>query len=99
MCIAIIYTVYIMKRKINKQTVLITGAGSGLGKEAAIAIANRGHKVIAAVLYNEQILDIQNIAQKEKLDIEVIKLDITDANDRESIKLRYRCIYKQRSNS
>lgn len=74
-----------MKEKINKQIVCITGAGSGLGKEATIAIARRGHKVIATVLYEDQIVDINNIKKKEKLDIEVIKLDITDETDRKTI--------------
>lgn len=77
--------VYVMKEKTNKQTVCITGAGSGLGKAAAIAIARRGHKVIATVLYTEQMADIEKIKKKENLDIEIIKLDITDANDREKI--------------
>lgn len=74
-----------MKDKINKQTVCITGAGSGLGKSAAIAIARRGHKVIATVLYEEQILELEQIKKRENLDIEVIKLDITDENDRQKI--------------
>lgn len=58
--------VYVMKENKIKQKVCITGAGSGLGKEAALAIARRGHKVIACVLYEEQILDIQEIKEKEK---------------------------------
>lgn len=72
-----------MHKKIRKQNVLITGAGSGLGKVAAIEIARRGHRVIAAVLYEEQIADIERTKEEQKLDIEVIKLDITDKNDRE----------------
>ena len=77
--------VYIMKEKTNKQTVCITGAGSGLGKEAAIAIARRGHKVIATVLYEEQIQDLEKIVEKENLDIGVIKLDVTNERDREKL--------------
>lgn len=74
-----------MKEKINKQTVCITGSGSGLGKEAAIAIARIGHKVIATVLYEEQGVELEKIKGEEKLDIEIIKLDITNKKDREKI--------------
>ena len=77
-----------MKTVANKKTVCITGAGSGLGMEAAIAIARRGHKVIAAVLYEEQIEELKQIKEKESLHIEVIKLDVTNKEDREKL-LKY----------
>lgn len=38
----------------KKQTILITGAGSGLGKGTAIGLAKEGHKIIAAVHTWEQ---------------------------------------------
>ena len=74
-----------MKQKTNKQTVCITGAGSGLGREAAIAIGRRGHKVIATVLYKNQIESIKSLKEKENLDIEVIKLDITNEEERQQL--------------
>ena len=74
-----------MKQKPNKQTVCITGAGSGLGRVAAIAIARRGHKVIATVLYKEQIESIISLKEKENLDMEVIKLDITNEEERQQL--------------
>ena len=37
-----------------QRTVLITGAGSGFGKGAAIELARRGHKVIATTETDEQ---------------------------------------------
>ena len=63
----------------------ITGAGSRLEKEAAFAIARRGHRVIATVLYEEQIKDILKVKEQEKLNIEVIKTDITNEQDRKKL--------------
>ena len=63
--------------------VFITGAGSGLGKEAALALARRGHSVIASVLYSSQMHDLKEIAKDEKLDITVLVLDILKETDRE----------------
>ena len=74
-----------MKSRMIKQTVCITGAGSGLGREAAIAIARRGHRVIATVLYEEQIQNLEKIKENEELDIEVIKLDVTNQKHREKL--------------
>ena len=39
----------------KKQKIFITGAGSGLGKMAALALARRGHTVYASVQYENQI--------------------------------------------
>jgi len=59
------------------KTVLITGAGSGFGRGAAIALAERGHKVIAAVLTDEQARELARAQPK----LTVVKIDITNAND------------------
>lgn len=71
--------------KTKRQIVCITGAGSGLGMEAAIDIARRGHKVIATALYNDQIEELEKINQNEKLGMEVIKLDVTNERDRDKL--------------
>ena len=57
--------------------VLITGAGSGFGKGTAIALAARGHKVIATTETQSQ-ADALSI---EAPQLEVIKLDITSNVD------------------
>ena len=59
------------------KTVLITGAGSGFGRGAAIELANRGHKVIAAVLNERQAKELKKAAPK----LTVVKIDITKAKD------------------
>lgn len=64
------------------KTVLITGAGSGLGKEAAILLAKRGHIVYATVHYETEIKPLLEIAKQEHLKLEVFKLDILKETDR-----------------
>jgi len=59
------------------KTVLITGAGSGFGRDAALQLVQRGHKVIAAVLNDPQAAKLS--AEEPKLT--VVKLDITKAED------------------
>lgn len=62
----------------GQTTILITGAGTGFGRGAAIELARRGHRVIGATLTAEE---------AESLDAEGIdgltgrKLDITDEAD------------------
>ena len=65
--------------------VFITGSGSGLGKEAAIALARRGHCVYASVHYEDEIESMQKIATEEKLDLHIFKLDILKPEDRNMI--------------
>lgn len=66
----------------NRKTVLITGAGTGLGKQAAIALAKRGHKVIATTHYEDEATKMNEIASKENIDIISFKLDILEEKDR-----------------
>jgi NAD(P)-dependent dehydrogenase (short-subunit alcohol dehydrogenase family) len=59
------------------KTVLITGAGSGFGRGAAVALAGRGHTVIATVETDEQAAELAP-AHPE---LTVAKLDVTDPED------------------
>jgi NAD(P)-dependent dehydrogenase (short-subunit alcohol dehydrogenase family) len=59
------------------KTVLITGAGSGFGRGAAAQLAQRGHKVIAGVLNDQQARELAKAEPK----LTVVKIDITDAKD------------------
>jgi NAD(P)-dependent dehydrogenase (short-subunit alcohol dehydrogenase family) len=59
------------------KTVLITGAGSGFGRGAAIQLADRGHKVVATVLDEPQAADLAQAGPK----LTVVKLDITKPHD------------------
>lgn len=66
------------------KTILITGAGSGLGEGAAIGLARKGHAVIATVQILPQVTQLR--AKAEELGLEnlrVEKLDVIDSYDRE----------------
>jgi NAD(P)-dependent dehydrogenase (short-subunit alcohol dehydrogenase family) len=59
------------------KTVVITGAGSGFGRMAAVRLAARGHDVIATVESPEQAAALAT----ECPELTVAKLDITDPDD------------------
>ncbi|NRT35537.1 SDR family NAD(P)-dependent oxidoreductase [Clostridium beijerinckii] len=62
--------------------ILITGCGSGLGRKASFALANRGHYVYATTHTEEQSDRINVINKRYNLPIKSFKLDILDDNDR-----------------
>jgi NAD(P)-dependent dehydrogenase (short-subunit alcohol dehydrogenase family) len=64
------------------KVVLITGASTGFGNEAAQRLARRGHHVFATMRdvkgrNAERRADLERIASAEKLKLDVIELDVT----------------------
>jgi short-subunit dehydrogenase len=68
------------------KTIFITGAGSGLGKGAALGLAKEGHRVIATTELTSQKTDLIREAAERGLDIDIFKLDITNQRDRDQIE-------------
>ena len=64
------------------KTILITGAGTGIGKDTAFALSQRGHHVLATTQTEAQALALQQEASAKHLKLETFKLDITSASDR-----------------
>lgn len=62
--------------------ILITGARSGMGLEAALQLAERGHDVIATVHFIESIPIVEAAARERGVALTVEKLDILNENDR-----------------
>ncbi len=65
------------------KTILITGAGSGLGKGAAIGMAKNGHTVIATVQVSSQVTPLREEIEALGLSdrVTVQRLDLTDHYD------------------
>jgi NAD(P)-dependent dehydrogenase (short-subunit alcohol dehydrogenase family) len=57
-------------------SVLITGATDGLGKAAALLLAERGYRVFAAGRSPEKRAQLEAIAREKKLPLEAIELDV-----------------------
>lgn len=67
------------------RTILITGAGSGIGRDAALALARRGHRVIASTRDEAQADALRTTCQAQAAAMQVLKLDITCASDRAQV--------------
>ncbi|WP_411343298.1 SDR family oxidoreductase [Paenibacillus sp. WLX1005] len=70
---------------LGKKTIFITGAGTGLGKGAAIGLAQKGHRVIATVETISQVPPLQDYAKEQGLTIDVFKLDVNNPLDRAQV--------------
>jgi NAD(P)-dependent dehydrogenase (short-subunit alcohol dehydrogenase family) len=60
------------------QTVLITGATDGLGKAAALLLAERGYRVFAAGRSAEKRAQLDALAKEKKLPLETLEIDVCD---------------------
>jgi len=67
---------------VRRRTILITGSGSGIGRDCAIALSRRGHKVLASTHTEAQADKLRALAAADGVTVEAFKLDITDEADR-----------------
>lgn len=72
--------VHMANRALKK--VLITGAGTGFGHEAAMRLAKKGFDVIAAVEIYAQVQTMKRQAAERGVSLHVEKLDVTNDGDR-----------------
>ena len=62
----------------RQQTVMITGGTDGLGKAAALRLAERGYRVFAAGRSLPKRQEIDRLAAEKKLALESLELDVCD---------------------
>src|ERR1700693_5776520 len=62
----------------KQKSVLITGATDGLGRAAALLLAQRGYRVFAAGRSSEKRAQLDALAREKKLPMETLELDVCD---------------------
>jgi len=67
-----------MSRKEAGETLLIAGAGSGLGLESAIYLAGRDYRVFGTVLNDGEEDALTAEVRRRRVEVEVLRLDITN---------------------
>lgn len=68
-----------------KRTIVITGARGGMGKDAAFALAKRGHNVIATTRTQVEADELAREARQQNVELKCEKLDILDDEDYQKI--------------
>src|SRR5579864_7109255 len=63
-----------------QKSVLITGATDGLGKAAALLLAERGYRVFAAGRSAAKRAELDSLAKERKLPLESLEMDVCDDN-------------------
>ena len=63
-------------------SICITGAGSGLGRGAALGLARAGCRVLATVQYPQQATELRALAEQNNLSLRVEKVDLLKSGDR-----------------
>ena len=77
------------------QTVLITGASSGIGKEMAYVFAENNYHLILVARRKENLEAIKSdIEQKHKLNVQIFDIDLSQIN---SAELLYKKVSEKRN--
>lgn len=66
----------------TRKRILITGAGTGFGREVALRLAQHGHDVTAGVRTTAEIDALTDAAAQRDTAVRAVKLDVTSADDR-----------------
>src|SRR5271169_5594090 len=71
-----------MNENSQGQIILVTGAGSGIGRTTAIELARAGHIVYASMrvadLEGERWASLRSVASEERLDLRPLELDVRE---------------------
>ena len=71
---------YLKKYNLKKKYALVTGAGKGLGKACAIALAEAGANLIILSRTNKDLSSVSKIIKKFKVKCQMFNCDVTNFN-------------------
>ena len=75
-------------KKEGKKVSIVTGASSGLGREIAKLLSQKGHRTYVVARREKELLELKKECSKNKGEIIVIAGDLTDSKIRENLILR-----------
>jgi NAD(P)-dependent dehydrogenase (short-subunit alcohol dehydrogenase family) len=62
----------------NQKVAVVTGTSSGIGHETSLALARSGFRTYATMRNLKKSETLKSLAEKEKLPLEIVQLDVTD---------------------
>ena len=81
-----------MSSSSDSKVVIITGGSAGIGRETALLLARNNFKTYASMRNLQKSSELKSIAEKEKLDMHFVQLDVTNDN---SIKNAVQKVYDE----
>jgi NAD(P)-dependent dehydrogenase (short-subunit alcohol dehydrogenase family) len=78
---------------VSARRVLVTGAGSGLGMESALLLAERGWQVAGSVLSDREAAQLEAEASQRKVTVGIVRMDVTSQDQvREGVSAALACL-------
>jgi NAD(P)-dependent dehydrogenase (short-subunit alcohol dehydrogenase family) len=71
----------IKESSVVPQRVFVTGAGSGLGMESALLLADRGWQVVGSVFSDAEDAQLRSEASRRNVSIGTVRMDVTNAEE------------------
>ncbi|MRN62398.1 MAG: SDR family NAD(P)-dependent oxidoreductase, partial [Nitrosopumilales archaeon] len=62
----------------NQKVAVVTGSSSGIGFETSLTLARNGFLTYATMRNLNKSKNIKSVAEKEKLSLKIVQLDVTD---------------------
>ena len=62
----------------NQRVAVVTGSSSGIGHETSLTLARNGFLTYATMRSPDKGENIKSLAEKEKLPLKTVQLDVTD---------------------